>query len=154
MRDGFLTLRDSLHTIDVASARIQRDMHTASDAVLASRARMVRDGCARSNRTLPGARSEMLSIGMQAPAERRARLQERFETLQATLAKCASDFEAWSSPAQAEEVRGYAVARIIRVQDVLRGYEGEAQFYLKSIGIKVRPLYAGPSPLAGSVNQP
>ena len=96
----------------------------------------------------------MFSIGTKAPADRRARLQVRFEALQTALAKCTSDFEAWSSPGKADEVRGYAVARILRVQDVLRVYEGEAHSYLKSVGIKVRPLYAGPSPLAGSVNQP
>lgn len=152
VRAGYLLLRDSLHTIDVAVARIQRDMNTTSDVTLAARARAVRDGCARSSRTLPGARTDMLSLGPQVSAERRTAFEREIAALAGALADCEALFGGWTTPEKGTEIRGYAVSRGIRTQRALRAYEGEAQSYLKAHRIKVRPLGAGPSPLAGSVN--
>ena len=47
LRDALLVMRDSLLTIDGAAARLQRDFRVASGPSLLSRARVMRDACAR-----------------------------------------------------------------------------------------------------------
>ena len=60
LRDAMLVFRDSLITVDAAAARLQRDYREASGASLLSRARVMRDACGRSARTVPPTRSALL----------------------------------------------------------------------------------------------
>ncbi|MGE0351869.1 MAG: hypothetical protein AB7Q69_01410 [Gemmatimonadales bacterium] len=154
VRDGVLLLRDSLVTIGAASARLQRDMDHASDQVLQVRSRLMSEACARSARAMAAARGDILSYDTSKSRTQRVQLERQMNDLRATLDQCESQFGGWSKPGGGEDVRGYAVSRALRVQESVRLYEGTVDSYLKSIGIRIRPLGAGPSPLAGSVREP
>ena len=56
LRDALLQFRDSLNTIDAAASRLQRDYRESSTASLISRARVMREACARSVPSGPPAR--------------------------------------------------------------------------------------------------
>jgi len=75
VRDAVLVLRDSLNSIDAAAARLQRDFRTASGASLVSRARVMREACARSARTIPPTRQVVAA----APASNENRMKRRDE---------------------------------------------------------------------------
>lgn len=151
VRDALLILRDSLNTIDGAAARLQRDFRQASGPSLLSRARVMREACARSVRTVPPTRRTVLD----AKLSDRRRLKHRSELvgamdhLSGALARCELDFAGMSRPGQAETVRGYGNDRAIRVQSALRKYENALRSFLGVMGIKVTPLGANPRPSAG-----
>ena len=150
VRDGYLLLRDSLHAIDAATARLQRDMRSTSDITLAERAKAVRDACTRSSRTLPAAKEAVLSMVARVPAGRAATLRRKFDSLATTLAGCTSEFGGWTTPDKGGAIRGYGVNRALAVQAVLRDYDHEATNYLRIIGIKVRTPAGSPSPAPGA----
>ena len=142
MRDAFLILRDTLNTIDGAAARLQRDFRLASGPSLLSRARVMREACARSVRMVPPTRRMLLD----AKLSDRRRLKQRSELvgamdhLSGALARCELDFAGMSRPGQAETVRGYGNDRAIRVQSALRKYEHALRGFLGAMGIRVTPL--------------
>jgi hypothetical protein len=150
LRDALLVLRDSLITIDAAAARLQRDYREASGASLLSRARVMRDACARSVRTLPAARSEISKANLSTANRRksRAELVSAMDTLRGVLIRCEKDFSAMSQPDQAETVRGYANHRAVRIRGGLRRYEQSMRNFLNAMGIRVQPL-GSPRALAG-----
>ena len=151
LRDELLRFRDTLNTIDAAAARLQRDYRQASAAALSSRARVMSDACGRSVRNVSPARRAVLA----ADASDKNRLRRRDEMVQALdrlgaiLSRCQADFEAMSRPGQVEDVRGYGNPRAVRVQSAVRQYEKVLASFFAAMGIKVRPLGAGPRPLAG-----
>jgi hypothetical protein len=151
VRDAVLVLRDSLNSIDAAAARLQRDFRTASGASLVSRARVMREACARSARTIPPTRQVVAA----APASNENRMKRRDELargldrLRDALKYCEDEFAAMSQAGQGERVRGYANDRARRVQTELRAYARTASRFLSAMGIKVVPLGAEPRPLAG-----
>jgi hypothetical protein len=151
VRDAILILRDSLNTVDGAAARLQRDFRQASGASLLSRARVMRDACVRSQRTVPPTRRAVLDVEPLEPRrmKHRSELVKAMDHLSSALARCDQDFAAMSRPGQGETVRGYGNDRAIRVQSALRQYENALRGFLGVMGIKVTPLGATPHPSAG-----
>ena len=151
LRGALLVLRDSLATIDAAAARLQRDYREASGASLLSRARVMRDACARSVRTLPPTRTEILHAKLSAPKRLKAQteLVSAMDTLKGVLARCEKEFAAMSQPDQAETVRGYANDRAVRVLGALRRYEQSMRSFLGVMGIRMTPQGANPPVVAG-----
>jgi hypothetical protein len=151
LRDAILVLRDSLVTIDAAAARLQRDYREASGPSLLSRARVMRDACARSVRTIPSARSAVLKTELSDVNRRKHReaLVSTLDTLRGVLTRCEKEFAAMSQPDQAETVRGYANDRAVRVLGSLRRYEQKMGNFLRAMGIRVTPLGASAPALAG-----
>jgi hypothetical protein len=151
LRDALLQFRDSLNTVHAAVSRLQRDYRESSPASLLSRARVMRQACARSVNGLPAARNAVLT----AEASNALRLRRRTEIvaaldqLQKALVRCESDFAAMSQAGQGERVRGYGNDRAGRVQAALRRYEPALSAFLSAMGIKVTPLGAESRPLAG-----
>lgn len=151
LRDDLLRFRDTLNTIDAAAARLQRDFRQASTASLTSRARVMRDACARSARNIAPTRKAVLA----AKASTERRLRQRGELVQAldqlggVLTGCEADFGKMGQPGQGEEVRGYGNDRAIRVQSALRKYERSLTSFFRAMGIRVSPLSPRPRTSAG-----
>lgn len=142
LRDELLRFRDTLNSIDAAAGRLQRDFRQASTAALTSRARVMRDACARSARNVAPARKAVVA----AEASNERRLRQRKEMLKAldelrlVLTRCETEFGDLSRPGQGETVRGYGNDRAIRVQSALRKYERALGGFFGAMGIKVTPL--------------
>jgi hypothetical protein len=141
LRDAIVVLRDSLVTIDGAAARLQRDYWTASGPALVSRARVMRDACARSRRTVPPTREvvQAAELSDQNKLARRRELITALDTLKTVLGRCETDFAAMSQEGQGEQVRGYGNDRAIKVQRSLRSYELVLQSFLQLMGIRILP---------------
>ena len=151
LRDALLVLRDSLTTIDAAAARLQRDYRQASGPALLSRARVMREACASSIRTVPPTRRAVLDTPIREPhrLKQRSELLREMDRLKKALAQCEGEFTAMSRPGEAETVRGYANARAARIQSALRKYDGVLRGFLGAMGIKVTPPGATPHPAVG-----
>jgi hypothetical protein len=151
VRDALLVLRDTLNTIDAAAARLQRDFRQASGESLLSRARVMRDACARSIRTVPPTRKAVAAIALTEPrkVERRAQLLAALGELREALVRCDQQFTSMSRDGQAETVRGYGNDRAGRVQAALRKYEMALRGFFGVMKIRVQPLGAPERPLAG-----
>ena len=151
LRDALLQFRDSLGSVDAAASRLQRDYRQASPALLLSRARLMREACARSVRGVPAARRAVLAAA--TTDERRRRRQGEMvgalDQLRKALARCESDFATMSQPGEGERVRGYGNNRAVRVQAALRQYEQVLGTFFSTMHIKVRPPGSQPSPPAG-----
>jgi hypothetical protein len=142
LREALVVLRDTLATIDAAAARLQRDYREASGASLLSRARVMRDACARSIRTIPPARGVVLNATLSTARRIKARteLVSAMDTLKGVLIRCEKEFAAMSRPDQAETVRGYANDRAVRILGGLRRYEHSLRNFLGLMGIRVTPV--------------
>jgi hypothetical protein len=151
VRDALLVLRDSLITIDGAAARLQRDYRAASGASLLSRARVMKDACARSVRTIPPTRDAVLAASVSGAqrVKRRHELVSALDRLKAALGRCETEFAALSRPDQAEQVRGYGNDRAVRVLGGLRRYEKALGDFFAVMEIHVVPLGAESRPSAG-----
>lgn len=145
LRDDLVVLRDSLNTVDGAAARLQRDYRSASEASLLSRARIMKEACARSSRTLPVARKALLGVSLTDPRklQRRQDVVTALDSLGTALARCDTQFTAMSQPGQADSVRGYANHRAQQVQRAIRSYELHLRPFLGSMGIRIQPLGLG-----------
>jgi hypothetical protein len=148
LRDALLVLRDSLITIDGAAARLQRDYRVASGPSLLSRARVMRDACARSIRTVQPTRKTILAAKLSQPykTKRRQELVGALDQLKDALIRCETQFDTMSQAGQAERVRGYANNQASQVQVSLRSYEQSARSFLAAMGIRVVPLGVVPEP--------
>jgi hypothetical protein len=151
LRDALLVLRDSLNSIDAAAARLQRDNRQASPASLLSRARVMRDACARSARALPEAKAAVIraEASNDVRVKRQGELVQALDLLRDALKRCETEFTNMSQPGQGERVRGYGNDRALRVQTALRRYDRAAGGFLAAMGIKVVPLGSDPRRSAG-----
>jgi hypothetical protein len=150
VRNTLLMVRDSLITVNSATARLQRDYRHTSAALLTQRARTVAEACARSSRVLPSARdaiSQLVSDERQLHRTREGFLQA-IDSLRTAMDRCQAEFAAMAVPGKGEEVRGYGNRRAEPIIDALNGYDAAANSYFKTWQMDVRPLGARPSPLA------
>ncbi|HZB28404.1 MAG TPA: hypothetical protein VE282_07560 [Gemmatimonadales bacterium] len=149
LRDGLEVLRDSLHTVDGAAARLQRDYRTASEASLLSRAGLMMEACARSNRTVPPTRKTVLEFRLSDRQKLQLRQQvvTALDSLHNALRRCETQFTAMSRSRQGENVRGYANNRAEQVQTAIRNYEQHLRHFVGSLGIRILPPGMG-SPAA------
>jgi hypothetical protein len=139
LRDALTGLRDSLLTVNGAAARLQRDIRQASAASLLSRARVMRDACAGSARTVEPTRKVLLATPLPEPDHVKARreLLQAMGRLETALTRCQSQFAAMSEEDQAETVRGYSYERSGRVQRALQNYEARVRHFLDLVGIQL-----------------
>ncbi len=151
VRDVLLVLRDSLNAIDAAAGRMQRDSRQTSSASLVSRARAMRDACSSSARAVDPARTRVIAAKIVGTigARRRLEMVRSLDVLSGKLAHCRSEFALMSDAGQGERVRDYGNDRATRIQAALREYERTLNRFLGTMGIKIEPLGARPSPLAG-----
>jgi hypothetical protein len=151
LREVLVVLRDSLSTVDGAAARLQRDYQAASGPSLLSRARVMRDACSRSSRTIRPTRDAVLAAKLTTDrkVQGRKQLVMALDTLKGVLLRCETEFAAMSKPDQAERVRGYGNDRAVRVLGGIRKYEQSMRHFLGLMGIRITPLGASPTPLAG-----
>lgn len=152
VRDALFVLRDSLSSVDAAVGRLQRDMSTSSDVVLRSRVKVLRDACNRAARTAGptlSVISSTTSVPSPDPRNVRAETERGLESLRQAMEKCGTEFGALLPVEKAEELRGYAVPRALRMQESIRTYERVLEQYFATAGIKVRPRGAGKNPFAG-----
>jgi hypothetical protein len=156
MRDSYVSVRDTLRAVSGKSAILQRDVRSATDAVLLSRARGLEVACSASLRHVDRSRSRMLDseLARRAPAPRRTTLDRAFIELRATLSTCAAEYKGMSRWDRAEEMRARGVNLALKNQLAIRNFENAAEPYLLSIGIRVRPYGAGSNPYAGSNRRP
>jgi hypothetical protein len=149
LRDDLEVLRDSLHTIDGAAARLQRDYRTASEASLLSRAGLMKEACARSSRTVPSTRQALLDFRLsdRQKLELRQQVVTALDSLHGALRRCETQFTAMSRPSQGDSVRGYANHRAELVQTAIRNYEQHLRHFVGSLGIRILPPGMG-SPAA------
>jgi hypothetical protein len=150
LRDALVGLRDSLSSIDAAAGRLQRDNREASVATLLSRARVMREACARSSRTVPPTKKVVVAteVSTDLRRKRQGELVQALDQLRGALARCEADFGAMSEPGQGEQVRGYGNDRAGRIQAAVRRYSRVAGGFLAAMGIKVVPMGSQNRPLA------
>lgn len=153
LRDALLVLRDSLGSIDAAAGRLQRDFRATSAASLLSRARVMRDACARSVRTVAPTREAVVAARLSTELRRRRQgeLVQALDRLKVTLARCEADFGAMSRPGQGDQVRGYGNDRAVRVQTALRKYSRVVGGFLGAMGMRMTPLGPEPRPVSGQL---
>lgn len=151
LRDELLRFRDTLNTVDAASARLQRDYRQASASALTSRARVMGEACARSARNTGPVRMAVLAADTsdKRRLQTRAEMLRTLERLRGVLNRCEADFTAMSRLEAAETVRGHGNDRAVKVQSAIRQYERVLAGFLHSMGIKVTPLGSQARPAAG-----
>lgn len=152
MRDSYISVRDTLRAISGKSAILQRDVRSATDAVLLSRARGLESACTAALRHLDRSRDPMLGTdsGRRAPAPRRTALDRSLLELRAVLSTCTAEYKGMGSWARVGEMRARGVNIALRNQVGIRNFEGAAETYLLSVGVKVRPYGSGANSYAGS----
>lgn len=151
VRDAYLVIRDTLHAVGAGGARLIRDKNGSSDAVLSSRARIISQDCSAAFGMLDSTRAGMMVIESEDPrvAERRSNLSEAFTRLTAGLEECESGFARLAEPANIEELRGYGFGRAEAIREIIHHFNKMSTEYLLILGVEVRPIGAGPNPLAG-----
>lgn len=150
VRDALLVLRDSLITLNAATARLQRDYRHTSTALLSQRARTIADACARSGRVIPGTRSVVSDMPGDSKLRQRTRegLLQSMDSLNAMMGRCHAEFSAMGVPGKGEEVRGYGNRRAEPIIAALHDYDAALNSFFKVWEMDVRPLGARRSPLA------
>jgi hypothetical protein len=139
-------LRDSLLLVDAAAARIARDLKGASDIALRSRARLLRDRCARAATILPRVRLTVDSIALPAPdtAKTRPAFGRALTAVGAVLDVCRAQFDSLSMPEHHEVLRDYGIGRAARVQEGLRRYDTAVRPYFRgAVGTAYLPNSRG-----------
>ncbi len=151
VRDRFVSLRDTLHSVTAGAARLERDLRTASDQVLISRARLLRDVCSGSLKGVDGTRDEMFAGTpvTKVPAPKRTALDRSFIQLRAALNQCSIDFAELAVPGMGPRIRDGGVSRILPSETAIRDIESAGDVFLRSLGVRIRPYGAAVSPLAG-----
>lgn len=134
VRTSLYHLRDSLNAVEAASARIARDLRSASDAALRSRARTVALRCQAAVSQLDSSRAvvERGQLPSPDPKHRRSELDKAMAQLRGHLVDCSTQFTALTDPAKAEELRGYGIGRGQRVQTAVQAYRPAASAYFRA----------------------
>jgi hypothetical protein len=134
VRNSLYQLRDTLQLVEAASARIARDLRSASDAALRSRARTMADRCRAATVQVDSTRTVVERGKLPDPDPRSARLSldKALEVLRGHLVDCTAQFTALTSPEKAEELRGYGIGRGQRVQAAIQTYRPTASQYFRT----------------------
>lgn len=134
VRNSLYQLRDSLQLVEAASARIARDLKSASDMALQSRARVMADRCQAAAIQTDSTRSLLSRAALPEPDPNGVRIPmaKALDSLQARLKACVGQFNSLSEPAKAEELRGYGIGRGLKVQDAIQSYRPMASRYFRS----------------------
>jgi hypothetical protein len=136
------SLRDTLATVDAASARLSRDIRTTSDAALRARARVMSSSCAAAARTSAGTRSVVAGSDRPNPDPRHLRpgMEHALAELKGQLDRCAVEFQALAAPEKAQELRDYGIGRGLKVQQGIRRYELTVRpYFFVAVGRRYMP---------------
>jgi len=156
LRDGYLVFRDTLRVIDATSSRLNRDIRTASGALLLSRNRAVRTACANALRSVDSARQNLLGSPAASRTPQRARdeVNQSQGELRLALSHCVTEFDGYSDPARSDAIRDAGTHSASDAVLAGKKFERAAEAFLKTLGITVRPYGSGdpPSPFAGRPN--
>lgn len=150
VNDAIYRLRDSLVLVEAAGARFVRDRQQASDAGLRSRARLMADRCRSAMAESDSTHAAVQIGGLPSPDPRghRTRMEKSIGQLRTKLAWCDGEFTRLAQPAQADELRGYAVGRAGQVSTAVQSFIAEIGAYLTNgVGTRYKPSVRG----AGSV---
>ncbi len=134
VRTSLYQLRDTLLKVEAASARIARDLRTASDAALRSRARVMVDRCQAGIVQTDSTRNVVAREALPDPDPQgvRASLDRALGELRGQLQQCNAQFTALSDPAKAEELRGYGIGKGQRIQEAIQKYRPTASHYFQN----------------------
>lgn len=134
VRTSLYRLRDSLNAVEAASARIARDLQTASDAALRSRARVMATRCQAATAQLDSSRAIVNrgAVPTPDPRQRRSALDKALGQLRTTLVDCGTEFTGLTAPEKAQELRGYGIGRGEKVQTAIRAYRPVASDYFRA----------------------
>jgi hypothetical protein len=156
IHDSYVSVRDTLRSVSGKSSLLLRDIRSASNAVLFSRARGLEAACSASLRHLDRSRSRMLDseLARRAPAPRRTAMDRALLELRATLATCAEEYKGMNRLDQMGQMKERGASLALKNQIAIRNFEGTAEPYLLSLGIRVRPHGAGANPYAGTSRRP
>ena len=146
---AILILRDSLSLVDGAAQRLPRDLKTASDAALRSRAREISSRCAAAARSVTPARSFVAETPRPDPDPKQVRVQmvEGLALLKSQLDRCVLDFLGLAAPDRAEELRDYGIGRAERLQQSIRRYEVAVRpYFFAALGLTYLPDAGGAEP--------
>ncbi len=154
MLDSYASIRDTIRVVSGKAAILQRDARSASDPVLFSRARSLTGACDASLRHLDRTRHLILSSDRaeRAPAPRRTALDRSAIALRAELMNCTGFYREITRD-RVRDMRGKGVTQALKTQGAIRDFEGAAEAYLLSVGIKVRPHGSGTDVYAGSARR-
>lgn len=156
IHDSYVSVRDTIRAVSGKSSILQRDIRSASDAVLLSRARGLEAACSASLRHLDRSRSRILEseLARRAPAPRRTAMDRALLELRATLTTCATEYKGMSRLDLMGLMKERGANLALKNQIAIREFEGAAEPYLLSLGIQVRPHGAGANPYAGTTRRP
>lgn len=134
VRTSLYQLRDSLNAVAAASARIARDLQSASDAALRSRARVMANRCRAATTQLDSSRAVVNRTNLPAPDPKQTRgaLDKALGQLRSTLIDCGTQFSGLTAPEKAEELRGYGIGRGEKVQTAIQAYRPVASQYFRA----------------------
>lgn len=134
VRTSLYQLRDSLNAVEAASARIARDLQSASDAALRSRARVMAARCRAATSQLDSSRAVVGRGNVPAPdpKQQRGALDKALVQLRSTLTGCGTEFTGLTAPEKAQELRGYGIGRGQKVQAAIQDYRAVASLYFRA----------------------
>lgn len=134
VRTSLYQLRDSLNAVEAASARIARDLQSASDAALRSRARVMAARCQAATAQLDSSRALVgrASLPTPDPRQNRGALDKALGLLRTTLVDCGTQFTGLTAPEKAQELRGYGIGRGEKVQTAIQAYRPVASQYFRA----------------------
>jgi hypothetical protein len=149
-RAAIYVLRDSLHPVIAAIARLERDFRSTSPQALTSRARELQGACTAAERNVAPVREVVRTTAVGSKLQRReqVRLETSLGTLATELGACRTEFEKLAKPGNGEEVRGYGNRRAQPVRAGIMSYESAVDGFFRAMDIPSRPLGARPDPLA------
>ena len=149
-RDAIYVLRDSLHPVIAAIARLERDFRTTSVQSLTSRARELGHACTAAGRNVAPVRTVVAATSTASKLQRReqVRLEEALGSLAGVLGSCRAEFDRLGTRGNGEEVRGYGNRRAQPVRAEILRYESAVDGFFRAMDIPNRPLGARPDPLA------
>jgi hypothetical protein len=149
-RDAIYVLRDSLHSVIAAIARLERDFRGTSVQSLTSRARELHGACAAAERNVAPVRKVVgaTSTASKLQEREKVRLDKELGSLSGVLNNCRTEFERLGTRGNGEEVRGYGNRRAQPVRAGIMQYESVVDGFFRALEIPNRPLGARPDPLA------
>jgi hypothetical protein len=150
VRNELYRLRDRLLPVGAALARLPRDMRTASDASLQSRARLVTQRCSGALAGLDSVRAIIAEQPLPDPDPQgvHQELLRAMDRLRGGLTQCVQEFRGLSEPARTQELRDYGIGRGQRIENTILEYEPTVQRYFRlALGIAYSPNVEG----AGSI---
>lgn len=154
--DAIYRLRDSLMLVEAAGSRFARDRKQASDASMRSRSQLMASRCRAALLESDSTRAIVNRGAQPAPDPRgaRTRMESAVGQLRTKLSWCEGEFNRLSTPANAEELRGYVIGRAEQVSASVQSFITEIDVYLTTgLGARYKPNTKGAGSVASGVGR-